>query len=143
MLPFFILKKTSSMTDPTNTILNHLARYGVHDKDAAEKLQKRQRESGMQKSGKRKFRKTLDLHGMTSAAALAALREAINECEEKGIAELLVIHGYGLHSDPAEGAVLKTAVRQFLEACEGARMRGYAAAAPKHGGEGATLVRFK
>ncbi|HUI92388.1 MAG TPA: Smr/MutS family protein [Chitinivibrionales bacterium] len=133
------------MPDPSSsrkTILDHLTRYGVLDKDAMAQNRKQQRKSGIQKSGKRKFRMTLDLHGMTSPKAMAALREAVNECSEKGIAELLVIHGYGLHSAPAEGGVLKTAVKQYIEAINGLRVRSFTTAAPKNGGEGATLVRF-
>jgi DNA-nicking Smr family endonuclease len=132
---------------PSNSkeiILNHLARHGVHDKDAlASAGKKRQKNSGTQRSGKRKFRKTLDLHGMTTGIAIAALRTAIDECAKRGIAELLVIHGYGLHSAPAEGAVLKTAVRQYLEGKNDPGIRSFTMAAPKDGGEGATLVRFQ
>jgi DNA-nicking Smr family endonuclease len=124
------------------TILAHLTRFGVHDKDAAAQNQKRQSKSTTQKSGKRKFRKTLDLHGMTTGVAIAALREAIDECTEQGIGELLIIHGYGLHSAPQEGAVLKTVVRQYLEANVNPRIRSFVTATPKHGGEGATMVRF-
>lgn len=124
-------------------ILNHLARYGVQDKDAAEQSKKRQKKSGTHRSGKGRFRKTLDLHGMTTGIAIAALREAMDECAQRGIAELLVIHGYGLHSVPAEGAVLKTAVRQYLEGKNDQRIRSFTTAAPKDGGEGATLVRLK
>ena len=131
------------LSESTKKILDHIDRYGVHDKDALASTGKnRQKKSGTQRSGKRRFRKTLDLHGMTTGFALAALREAIDECAERGIAELLVIHGYGLHSAPAEGAVLKTAVRHYLEGKNDPGIRSFSTAAPKDGGEGATLVRF-
>ena len=130
-------------TESTKKILEYIARHGVRDKDALASTEKQQhKKSAVQPSGKRKFRKTLDLHGMTTGIALAALREAIDECAERGIAELLVIHGYGLHSAPAEGAVLKTAVRQYFEANNDSRLRSFTTAMPKDGGEGATLVRF-
>jgi DNA-nicking Smr family endonuclease len=134
------------MPDPSYSkkiILDHLARYGVRDKDAIAQNQKRQKKSGTHRSGKRRFRKTLDLHGMTTGIAIAALREAMAECAERGIAELLVIHGYGLHSAPAEGAVLKTAVRQYLEGKNDPGIRSFTTAMPKDGGEGATVVRLR
>jgi DNA-nicking Smr family endonuclease len=134
------------MPDPSYSkkiILDHLARHGVRDKDSIAQNQKRQKKSSISRKKRGISCKTLDLHGMTAGIALAALREALDECAERGIAELLVIHGYGLHSAPAEGAVLKTAVRQYLDGGNDSRIRGFAAAAPKDGGEGATLVRLR
>jgi DNA mismatch repair protein MutS2 len=134
------------MLDPSNSskiILDHLARHGVQDKDAITQVRKPQKKSAIRRKKRGISRKTLDLHGKTTAVALAALREAIDECADHGIAELLVIHGYGLHSAPAEGAVLKTAVRQYLEGRNNPRMRNFTTAAPKDGGEGATLVRLR
>jgi DNA-nicking Smr family endonuclease len=131
-------------SESTKKILEYIDRHGVRDKDALASTEKQQqRKSATQPSGKRKFRKTLDLHGMTTVIALAVLREAIDECAERGIAELLVIHGYGLHSAPAEGAVLKTAVRQYLEGKNGLRIRSFTTAMPKDGGQGATMVRLR
>lgn len=132
----------SKSIESTKKILEYLARYGIHDKDRIAQNRKRQKISGTHRSGKRRFRKTLDLHGMTTSIAIAALRKAIDGCAERGIAELLVIHGYGLHSAPAEGAVLKTAVRQYLEGKNDPHLRSFATAMPKDGGEGATLVKF-
>jgi DNA-nicking Smr family endonuclease len=130
-------------SESTIKILEYIARHGVRDKDAlASTGNHQQRKSVTRRSGKRRIRKTLDLHGMTTGIALAALREAIDECAERGIAELLVIHGYGLHSAPAEGAVLKTAVRQYLEGRNDQRIRSFTTAAPKNGGQGATQVRM-
>jgi DNA-nicking Smr family endonuclease len=131
-------------SESAKKILEYIDRHGVRDKDAlASTGKQQQRKSTTQRSGKRRFRKTLDLHGMTTGIAIAALREAMGECAERGIAELLVIHGYGLHSAPAEGAVLKTAVRQYLEGKNDQRIRSFTTAAPKDGGEGATLVRLR
>jgi DNA-nicking Smr family endonuclease len=131
-------------SEATKKILEYIDRHGVRDKDAlASTGRKQQSKSAPQKSGKRRFRKTLDLHGMTTGIAIAALRTAIDECAKRGIAELLVIHGYGLHSAPAEGAVLKTAVRQYLEGKNDPGIRSFTMAASKDGGEGATLVRFQ
>jgi DNA-nicking Smr family endonuclease len=131
------------IADPRKIILDHLARYGVRDKDAAASpgMKKKKNAVGTTKRGS--MRKTLDLHGMTVGPALAALRDAIDECAHRGIAELLVVHGYGLHSAPGEAGVLKTAVLRYLEGENDPRLKSFTAAAPKDGGEGATLVRLR
>jgi DNA-nicking Smr family endonuclease len=129
-------------SDSTRKILEHLARFGVRDKDAA--MAAKHSPHGPSKARKKREnnRVTLDLHGMTVVFALSALREVIDECADKGVRELLVIHGHGLHSKPGEGAVLKTAARHYLEGRNDERIRSFTTAAPKEGGEGATIVRF-
>ncbi len=130
------------IADPRKIIFDHLARYGVRDKDAAASPgMKKKNAVGKTKRGN--MRKTLDLHGMTVGPALAALRDAIDECACRGVAELLVVHGYGLHSAPGEAGVLKTAVLRWLEGENDPRIKSFTAAAPKDGGEGATLVRLR
>ena len=126
-------------------ILQHLDRYGIRDKDAIAQQQKKSREkkpSAALETKRGVVRKRLDLHGMTIDRALPALRQAIDECKEKGIGELLVIHGYGLHSQPVGEGVLKKAVLDFLEGSSDVRIRDYAQAMNRDGGAGATLVRF-
>jgi DNA-nicking Smr family endonuclease len=86
----------------------------------------------------------MDLHGLTVQQAIAALRDEIDRCVAAGVAELLVVHGYGLHSKPGEGGALKTAVKQYLEELSDAgKIRSYISAIPKEGGEGATMVRVR
>jgi DNA-nicking Smr family endonuclease len=134
------LKKSNA-----DLILQHLDRYGIRDKDAMAQLQRKAREkkpSAAVESRRGVLRKRLDLHGMTLDRALPALRRAIDECRQKGIGELLVIHGYGLHSQPAGEGVLKKAVLDYCEENSGSAIRGYAAAMAKDGGAGATIVRF-
>jgi len=99
--------------DPREIILRHLARYGVRDKDAvaAASAKGKKTREGRTRNGRR----ALDLHGLTVDAAIATLRDEIDRCASHGVAELLVIHGYGLHSKPGEGGTLKTAVKQYLE----------------------------
>jgi DNA-nicking Smr family endonuclease len=131
------------IADPRKIILDHLARYGVRDKDAAATLGIKKRKSTVGKTRRGGMRRTIDLHGMTVGPALAALRDVLDECVNRGIAELLVVHGYGLHSAPGEGGVLKAAVRRYLEGKNDLRIRSFTAAAPKDGGEGAAIVRLR
>jgi DNA-nicking Smr family endonuclease len=127
-------------------IFQHLDRYGIRDKDAIAQQQKKapgRKSSATLQTKRGVVRKRLDLHGMTIDRALPALRRAIDECKGKGIGELLVIHGYGLHSHPAGEGVLKKTVKDFLEESSDARIRDYAQAMSRDGGTGATLVRFR
>ncbi len=123
-------------------ILSHLERHGIARKDPpppkgrAGKRNCRGRRS-------RLHRMTLDLHGMRSEEAAARLRDALDRCRETGTRELLVIHGYGLHSDPAEGPVLKKIVRELLDRDLRPGYRSYRTASPADGGEGATLVALR
>jgi len=133
-----------SRTNP-DEILAHLDKYGIRDKDAiaspaASVLRKKT--SSQVSNNRGVMRRRLDLHGKTVENGLVALRAAIDECETKGIRELLVIHGYGRHSMPRGEGVLKKAVLDFLEYSGGARIKDYSQAMIKDGGEGATLVRF-
>ena len=57
--------------------------------------------------------------------------------------ELLVVHGYGLHSDPNEGPVLKKLVRDMLDRELRPKYRTYRTASIRDGGEGATLVAVR
>jgi len=75
---------------------------------------------------------------------MATLRDALDSCKAAGASELMVIHGYGLHSKPGEGGTIKTAVRQYLEeATDAGKIRSFVIAAPKNGGEGATVVKLR
>lgn len=130
----------------SDLIFQYLDKYGIRDKDAVALLQKK---ASVKKAGsagliarRGVMRKRLDLHGLTIDRALPVLRQAIEDCEKKGIGELLVIHGYGLHSHPAGEGVLKKAVLDFLEERRDPRIRDYATAMSRDGGAGATLVRL-
>jgi DNA-nicking Smr family endonuclease len=132
--------QSSGNADSRKIILQYLDRHGVRDKDAAVMSVKRKKTLAVGATRRGSVRATIDLHGMTTGPALAALRDAIDDCVQRGVAELLVIHGYGLHSAPGEGGVLKVAVRQYLEAGNDPRIRRFTTAKPKDGGEGATLI---
>lgn len=129
--------------DSRKKILRFLDEHGVSDKDKAAPSRRKKENSGIKKIGKRGLRKTIDLHGMSSANAEHALVLSMEECRKKGIRELLVIHGRGQHSDPSEGGVLKKLVRECLEYRYALSVRGFSTALPKDGGEGATLVLLK
>jgi DNA-nicking Smr family endonuclease len=130
----------------SDLIFQYLDRYGIKDKDAIAQQQKntmgRKKNSAALQTRRGVMRKRLDLHGMTIDRALPVLRQAIEECENTGIGELLVIHGYGLHSSPAGEGVLKKAVLDFLEKRRDPRIRDYTQAMNRDGGVGATLVRI-
>jgi DNA-nicking Smr family endonuclease len=122
-------------------ILSHIEKFGVDRKDAADGNDKRESPRGNRRT--RSHRMTLDLHGLRSDDAARRLRGALDRCRETGMRELLVVHGYGLHSDPAEGPVLKKLVRDLLDRELRPKYRTYRTAAIRDGGEGATLVALR
>jgi len=79
----------------------------------------------------------LDLHGATATEASARLDEFLAECREHGVRCARIVHGKGRRSGP-EGPVLRGIVLERLARVPG--VLGFAAAEPKHGGSGATLV---
>lgn len=126
-------------------IVRYLDEHGVTDKDARAPAvrEKKPLNSGMEKTRKGLFRKVIDLHGMTVDHAEARLLRTMEACAAAGIKELLVIHGWGRHSNPAEGGVLKKMVRDALEHRYTSMVREYKSALPREGGDGATLVRLR
>jgi DNA-nicking Smr family endonuclease len=130
--------------DSRDIILRYLDRYGIRDKDLSNLSPVKSRSTGTNTKRVKKGRRVIDLHGLRVDAALAALRDALDSCKAAGVSELLVIHGYGVHSKPGEGGMLKTAVRQYLEeATDAEKIRSFVIAAPKDGGEGATVVKLR
>jgi DNA-nicking Smr family endonuclease len=94
---------------------------------------------------------TLDLHGLRQHAAHARLRSFLVSCQAKGHRIVLVVTGKGggRSSDPGEGAessrgILRRNVPLWLEERElRALVVGYAAAGPRHGGDGALYIRLR
>jgi DNA-nicking Smr family endonuclease len=125
-------------------ILQYLDRYGIRDKDLSNPAPGKSVSTRINAKRAKRGRRVIDLHGLRVDTAVAALRDALDSCTAAGASELLVIHGYGLHSKPGEGGALKTAVRQYLdEACDVEKIRSFVIAAPKDGGEGATVVKIR
>ncbi|MBN1577218.1 MAG: Smr/MutS family protein [Chitinispirillaceae bacterium] len=122
-------------------ILAHIEKFGVDRKDAESGDTRQPASRGGRRN--RPHRLVLDLHGLRSDDAARQLRFALDRCRETGMRELLVIHGYGLHSDPAEGPVLKKLVRDLLEHDLRPKCRSYRTATIRDGGEGATLVAVR
>ena len=92
---------------------------------------------------------TIDLHGLTQAAAHGRLIRFLGEAQAKGARMALVVTGKGRPVDDdatagAERGVLRRVVPMWLASAE---MRplvvGFGAAAPAHGGAGALYVRIR
>lgn len=82
----------------------------------------------------------IDLHGRSRADAGRALERLLAAARADGRRCLLVIHGRGLHSGQ-DGPALREAVRGALtEGPHAAMVLACAAAPPRLGGDGATLV---
>jgi len=79
----------------------------------------------------------IDLHGLRRHAAHAALRQFLNDCVQRGLHCVRVIHGKGLRSGPG-GPVLKLVVDHWLRKVE--NVAAFAAARPADGGSGAVYV---
>jgi DNA-nicking Smr family endonuclease len=129
----------SDKKENADQILSYLDQHGVVDKDASSVLKKRKKITISRKHP----RAILDLHGMKSDEAARKIRSELTRCSERGIKELLIIHGKGYHSAPQEGPVLKNLVRDMLERELGSMIRDFRTALPKDGGEGATLVYLR
>jgi DNA-nicking Smr family endonuclease len=83
---------------------------------------------------------SLDIHGLTRDEAWLALDNFFRAGQQRGFDKLLIVHGKGNHSKGGD-AVLKRAVRDFIERCAFAGESGQGSAA--EGGSGATWVLLK
>ena len=85
--------------------------------------------------------RTVDLHGLTQAAAHDALVSAVQNAYADGLRTLLVITGKPRGPDEAPRGILS---QRFPIWCEGADLRPYIAAlrpaSQRHGGSGASYV---
>jgi len=112
---------------------------GVVDKDADAE------ESAVSASERRRRRlakksdASLDLHGLSRDEAWVALEDFFRAGHQQGFDKLLIVHGKGNHSNG--DAILKRAVRDFIEHCPYAGESGHGTAA--EGGNGATWVLLK
>lgn len=119
-------------------ILLYIDQHGVFNKDAHNREKKVQ---GRKICRKHSIRVVLDLHGMKCEDASRKVKSFIARSRERGVREILIIHGKGNHSiTQGEQPVLKKMVRDMLERELHHSIRDFRTALPKDGGEGATLV---
>lgn len=78
----------------------------------------------------------LDLHGLKTADALAALYAFITKSRNRGFKKVLIIHGKGIHS--TNGPVLHRVVIDFLE--KNKSTGEFGSAEREYGGKGALWV---
>ena len=116
-----------------------LAANGVSDKDDAEGRREADRGLESRRLAELRPQAVLDLHGMTSDEAEAAIAEFVDSSSRRGLEKVLVIHGKGLHSSGMP--VLKKVARRAIEAQPLAGRFGEADKAD--GGSGALWVLIR
>lgn len=130
------------MTSNSEEIFSFIDKYGVINKDALNNKKKNLTKKKVSHK-RRSSREQVDLHGLRAEEAAIRLRIAVNSCIDRGVKELLVIHGIGYHSHNQTGPVLKQMVRKKLESEFCNYIRDFKTALPKDGGDGATLIYFR
>jgi DNA-nicking Smr family endonuclease len=104
------------------------------------------------KSFKINHRIRFDLHGLTLHDANEKVRELINNCQEKGFREILLITGKGLHSNidhntyvSKELSKLKFSVPDYINSNKDLMDKIYSMnqAPTVDGGEGAIIIKLK
>ena len=93
------------------------------------------------RTGKVHIEAELDLHGFTVEIALQQLRAFLLESRALGRRRVLVVHGKGTHSE--RGAPLREAVVTNLLGEASGLVHAFATAAPRDGGDGATVVMLR
>lgn len=109
--------------------LLHFSRNGVRQK-ILHKLRR----------GKLSVEAQLDLHRMTSEEAIHEVNEFINDCVNKKIRCICLIHGKGYNS-PASKPIIKNRLNQWL--VKNPHVLAFHSAKPAHGGTGAVYVLLK
>lgn len=82
----------------------------------------------------------LDLHGLTQLHAHRLLVEFLDDCRERGLRCVRIIHGKGMRSG-ARGPVLKAAVNEWLR--QRHEVIAFTTARPADGGSGALYVLLR
>ena len=124
----------------TEDILSFIASHGTRDKDAVVARPEKPAPRNTEKRKGGVLRMTLDLHGLTGDEASVRLRLTMESCGKHGIKELCIIHGYGRHSMPAEGPVLKNLVLGMLDNELRLSVVRFRTGLPREGGEGVTVA---
>ncbi len=84
----------------------------------------------------------LDLHRMTVRQARGELFDFVEECLERGLRSVLMVHGKGERKPKDQRlSVLKGAVDQWLRELEA--VQAFHSAQPRHGGTGAVYVLLR
>lgn len=83
---------------------------------------------------------TLDLHGMTAAAAKSLLLEFLDDCRSRGLRCVRIVHGKGYRS-PNQQPVLKPKIAHWL--IQRDEVVAYISAQTADGGTGALYVLLK
>jgi DNA-nicking Smr family endonuclease len=86
------------------------------------------------------IQREIDLHGLRTDEARAALSEFIRQAQRQGLRCLRVVHGKGLGS-PGKTPVLKSKVHSWL--VQKNQVMAFVQAKPAEGGAGALLVLLK
>ena len=96
--------------------------------------------------GRRRPEATLDLHGMTLAAAERAVAAFLSESSARGLRVVLVVTGKGLRMESGRvfGGRIRAEFPGWLERPENRlRIAGVRAAHPRHGGGGAFYILLR
>ena len=96
--------------------------------------------------GRRAPQATLDLHGMTLAAAERAVASFLGESSGRGLRVVLVVTGKGLRLESGRvfGGRIRAEFPAWLERPENrARVASVRAAHPRHGGSGAFYIMLR
>jgi DNA-nicking Smr family endonuclease len=104
-------------------------------------------QAGIQKQVFRKLKRgqysieaELDLHGLTRLEAQQQLNEFVNQCRDRNIRCVRIIHGKGYGSSN-QGPVIKPLVNQWLQ--RRTEILAFCSARPADGGTGAVYVLLK
>ncbi len=92
------------------------------------------------KAGDIPIERRIDLHGMTQAAAHAALDRFVRQAARDGLRLLLVITGKG---NASEGVLRRAVPRWLISGEHAATVLRTAPAQTRHGGEGALYVLMR
>jgi DNA-nicking Smr family endonuclease len=114
-----------------------LETHEVYDKDAEDPPSRNRGFDERRRLLARRPDAVIDLHGLTRDQAWTALENFFETGRRQGFSKLAVIHGKGNHSQGE--AVLKRAVRDFIERCPFAGESGQG----PDGGSGVTWVLLK
>jgi len=104
------------------------------------------------KSFKKNYRVRFDLHGFTLLDANKKVSELIINCQEKGVTEILLITGKGLHSNTdsntyvsKELSKLKFSVPEYISTQKqlSDKIFSIEKASINDGGEGAIIIKLK